>query len=199
MRARMALVWSRQSVMAHEIVLRDKPPAMLAVSPKGTVPVLVLPDGQVLDESLHIMQWAFAQNDEHGLGQVLQDPQAMSWITRNDTEFKALLDRYKYPQRFGLTDRQVPREEAAAGMLHDMNAQLSRHAFMASGSLSALDLALFPFVRQFAAVDAAWFSSLNLPALQAWLDHGVSSSWFASAMVKWPSDVPQRFGPHPNV
>lgn len=193
MRARMALLMAQRQVLAHEIVLRDKPPAMLAASPKGTVPVLVLPDGRVIDESLHIMQWAFAHNDEHGLGWVLQDPQARVWIARNDGEFKTQLDRYKYPQRFGVIDRQSPRDAAVAGLLHDMDAQLSRQACMAGPSMSALDVALFPFVRQFAAVDAAWFSSLNLSALQAWLKHCVDSAWFTRAMVKFPVQALQLF------
>lgn len=193
MRARMALLMAQRQVLAHEIVLRDKPPAMLAASPKGTVPVLVLPDSQVIDESLHIMQWALAQSSDPGLGLVLQDPQALAWIARNDGEFKAQLDRYKYPQRFGVSDRQSPRDAAVAGLLHDMNALLSRQAYMAGLSMSALDVALFPFVRQFAAVDAAWFSSLNLPALQAWLKHCVDSAWFTQAMVKLPDQAPQLF------
>ena len=193
MRARMAVVWSGQAVLAHEIVLRDKPPALLAASPKGTVPVLVLPDGRVVDESLDIMQWALAQSDDPSLSLVLQDPEARAWIARNDGEFKAQLDRYKYPQRFGLMDRQTPRDAAVADMLHDMNAQLSRHVYMAGPFMSPLDVALFPFVRQFAAVDAAWFSTLSLPALQTWLKRCVDSALFTQAMVKLPDQVPQLF------
>jgi glutathione S-transferase len=190
MRARMALIVGQRQVLAHEIELRNKPPTMLAVSPKGTVPVLVLPDGRVIDESLDIMHWALVG---HADGQVLHTPEAQTWLARNDGPFKRLLDQYKYPQRSGVAQREVPRDEAVTTLLRDMNTQLLRTGFMAGAQASALDLALFPFVRQFAAVEPAWFSSLDLPGLQTWLAHWLDSPLFAQAMVKLPAHTPQLF------
>lgn len=190
MRARMALIVGQRQVLAHEIELRNKPPAMLTVSPKATVPVLVLPDGRVIDQSLDIMHWALEGRSD---GQVLHTPDAQAWLARNDGPFKGLLDQYKYPQRSGVSMREVPRDEAVKTMLRDMNTQLLHAGFMAGAQASALDLALFPFVRQFAAVDAAWFSSLDLPGLQTWLTHWTDSPLFAQAMVKLPAQTPQLF------
>ena len=190
MRARMALIVGQRQVLAHEIELRNKPPAMLAVSPKGTVPVLVLTDGRVIDQSLDIMHWALEGRSD---GQVLHTPDAQVWLARNDGPFKRLLDQYKYPQRSGVAQREVPRDEAVQTMLRDMNAQLQSSGFMAGAQASALDLALFPFVRQFAAVEPAWFSSLDLPGVQTWLTHWLDSPLFQEAMVKLPAHTPQLF------
>lgn len=190
MRARMALILGQRQVLAHEIELRNKPPAMLAISPKGTVPVLVLPDGRVIDQSLDIMHWAL---EGHADSEVLHTPDAQVWLARNDGPFKRLLDQYKYPQRSSVAQRDVPRDEAVQTMLRDMNAQLQSSGFMAGAQASALDLALFPFVRQFAAVDAAWFSSLDLSGLQTWLAHWLDSPLFQEAMVKLPAHTPQLF------
>jgi glutathione S-transferase len=193
MRARMALCISQQVFVAHEIVLRDKPRALLAASPKGTVPVLVLPDGQVLDESLDIMRWAFSQHDASGWGASLQTPQAQHWLALNDGAFKASLDRYKYPQRFGLPSGQSARDEAVQAMLMPLNHLLEQQPFMAGLAMGGLDLAVFPFVRQFAAVDAAWFAGLPCVAVAHWLAQCLSSEVFEVAMRKLPANTPQIF------
>lgn len=190
MRARMALIVGQRQVLAQEIELRHKPPAMLAVSPKGTVPVLVLPEGRVIDESLDIMHWAL---EGHADGRVLQTPESQAWLARNDGPFKRLLDQYKYPQRSGVAQREAPRDEAVMTLLRDMNAQLLRTGFMAGALAGALDLALIPFVRQFAAVDAAWFASFDMPSLQTWLAYWLDSPLFQAAMVKWSGPAPQLF------
>jgi glutathione S-transferase len=190
MRARMALLQAGVAFEAHEIALRDKPPAMLAVSPKGTVPVLVLPDGTVLEQSLDIMRWAFAQGgDDQQWWARAQSPANVALQQTCDGLFKHHLDRYKYPQRFvDAKDREHNRQEAVAVLLEPLEQQLQTQA-QAQAQLGgampcAADVGIFPFVRQFAAVDPAWFAALPLPALQRWLAGWLVHPLFALAMRK---------------
>ena len=189
MRARMAVLVSGVAVELREVVLRDKPAAMLAASPKGTVPVLVLPDGRVIDESFAIMSWALEQSDPEdwlaGYDAVL--------IAVNDGPFKHHLDRYKYPERHG----SEPLEHRSAGMvfLSDLERRLTRHGNLCRETSALTDIAIFPFVRQFAAVDRAWFDAQPLPRLREWLARHTGSALFEAAMVRlkpWAlNDPPQ--------
>jgi glutathione S-transferase len=181
MRARMALAVSGAPHEIREVKLRDKPAAMLAASPKGTVPVLVLADGQVIDESLDIMRWALGQNDpERWL-----DGNDTALIAANDGPFKHHLDRYKYSDRHG-TD---PLEHRAQGLalLADLDARLRRHAYLCGETRMLTDAAILPFVRQFAAVDRTWFDAQKLPALQRWLAEGLASPLFTEVMARQSS------------
>ncbi|MBW0168652.1 MAG: glutathione S-transferase [Hydrogenophaga sp.] len=194
MRARMALLVAGMAFDAHDIVLRDKPAALLALSPKGTVPVLVLPDGTVLEQSLDIMQWAFQQRDPEGWWARAQSPQNLALLSVCDGAFKHQLDRYKYPERFdGVGHRARPRDAAVEALLVPLDARLQRHGQLGGATPCATDLALFPFVRQFAAVEPGWFASLPLPALQAWLAGWLAHPLFEAAMVKLPSGQTVRF------
>jgi glutathione S-transferase len=194
MRARMAVFASGVTVELREIILRDKPPEMLAASPKGTVPVLILPDGRVIDESLDIMRWALAQNDPDNW--LAGDDPAL--IAENDGPFKAALDRYKYPEKHGVPDTAEPR---AVGMefLTTLNARLDDRKFLAGNDSGLTDFAIFPFVRQFAATDSLWFDAQPLPGLQRWLSTNLASSLFNAIMgryARWNAgDVPIYFGP----
>ena len=179
MRARLALLASGIAFEHREVKLSAKPTEMLAVSPKGTVPVLVLPDGRVIDESIDVMRWALGQSDP------------LSWLARNDEEliarndgpFKLHLDRYKYPQRHG-SKSELHRLEGAQH-LADLNARLANQRNLAANETGLVDAALFPFVRQFAAVDPDWFNAEPLPHLQAWLEKHLNSPLFAQAMNKF--------------
>jgi glutathione S-transferase len=180
MRARMALYSAGIEVEIREIVLRDKPMEMLAASPKGTVPVLVLPTGQVIDESLDIMRWALAQSDPRDW-LAGDDPPL---IAANDGPFKQALDRYKYPHRYGLDDP-LPHREAGLEHLHRLNECLQDQAWLVGNQCGITDIALFPFVRQFAATDQTWFDGLPLPRLQHWLATLLESSAFSQIMTRW--------------
>nr|WP_315459202.1 glutathione S-transferase [uncultured Sphingorhabdus sp.] len=181
MRARMAVAVSGVEVELREVVLRDKPAEMLESSPKGTVPVLVLNDGTVIDESLDVMHWALARHDP------------LSWlahvdaerIAANDGPFKHALDRYKYPHRYDLADGL---EHRALGLAHltDLENALSSAPFLLGEQPGFTDIALFPFVRQFAATDTAWFDALPLPKVQAWLESLTGSALFAQIMGRYP-------------
>jgi glutathione S-transferase len=188
MRARMALLLAEQPFEVFEIVLRDKPAAMLALSPKGTVPVQQLPDGQVLEQSLDIMRWALGSDDREGCWSRAQSPENLALIDCNDSEFKRHLDRYKYPERHateGLT-REVHRSQAVELLLMPLQRRLQEERYLGDDAPCAADLAIFPFVRQFSAVEPAWFASQPLPALQAWLQGWLGSRLFEACMVKLP-------------
>ncbi len=181
MRARMAIAVSGVQVELREVVLRDKPPELIAASAKATVPVLLLPDGEVIDESLDIMRWALGQNDpENWLAQ-----SDYELISANDGPFKQALDRYKYPHRYNLTDGTEYRD-AALMHLVSLNERLSAAPYFGGDRKSMTDVAIFPFVRQFAATDQTWFDALPLPALQAWLAGLVSSDLFSQIMTRYP-------------
>lgn len=180
MRARMAVAVSGVQVELREIVLRDKPPEMLEASPKGTVPVLLLPEGEVIEESLDIMRWALAQSDPEGwLCHECQD-----LITTNDGPFKQALDRYKYPHRYDLADGITHRDVAVAHLTH-LNDLLAAAPYLGGAQPAFTDIALFPFVRQFAATDTDWFAAQHMPALQAWLSSLVNSDLFGKIMTRY--------------
>ena len=200
MRARLALAASGVTVELREIVLRDKPPAMIEASPKATVPILVLADGRVIDESLDIMRWALAINDPQGW--LPDDATARADIDTlvaiNDGPFKLALDRYKYPNRY--ETETIDRDEqraTVADVVAGYERRLGRHAFIAGDKASLADFAVLPFVRQFAHVDRAWFDAQPWPHVIAWLDAFLASERFAAIMVKharWqPGDPPVLF------
>lgn len=174
----MALIMSGQRVELREVALRDKPAAMLAASPKGTVPVLVLADGQVIDESLDIMRWTLARHDPEGW--LAGDDAAL--IARNDGPFKHHLDRYKYTSHYG-SDAVAHRADAVE-ILGGLEARLEESAFLCGDSRTLADIAIFPFIRQFAATEPDWFMDQPLRRVQAWLDGLVGSDLFARAMLR---------------
>ena len=192
MRARMALLVSGERCILREVVLRNKPADMLAVSPKGTVPVLVLPDGQVIDQSIDIMRWALCRHDpENWLG-----GDDAELIAENDGAFKYHLDRTKYPERLG-SDPSVHRE-AALEILFRREARLTSNLYLCRNSPALADYATMPFVRQFAAIDRTWFASQALPHLQQWLARLEDGDLFERAMLRlapWQAgDPPILFG-----
>ena len=195
MRARMALLVAGIGFDGFEIVLRDKPAALLALSTKATVPVLQLPDGQVLEESWEIVQWALASPDPHGWWSRAQSAENLDLLVRNDGPFKHHLDRYKYPERYRESDRNAHREQALAALLLPLEKRLQHKPYLGGVAPCATDIALFPFVRQFAAVEPTWFWDQPLPALQSWLKHWLASPLFEACMAKLPSQIATPFPP----
>ena len=168
-RARMAIVRTEHKCEHREVILRDRPEHMLEISPKGTVPVMLLPNGEVIEESLEIMQYV--------LNWELNDDETY-WIDRNDNEFKHHLDRYKYPNRFENVDF-IQQRDLAKRYLDDLDNYLS-------DSISTrLSDALFPFVRQFANHDRVWFDAQDWQNLHQWLDNNLVSDEFARCMKKY--------------
>ena len=179
MRARMALRYSGVPVEIVEVSLKAKPAAMLAISPKGTVPVLEA-DGRVIDESLEIMRWALAQHDPDDwlLG---GDSRIAELIEANDQAFKVQLNRYKYAERYPEQPMEVYRAEGAV-FLQRLDGLLEGRDYLLSDHLSLADVALLPFVRQFAHVDREWFAQTPYVRLQAWLQRFLESNLFTSIM-----------------
>ncbi len=174
----MALLASGQVVELREIVLRDKPAHMLAISPKGTVPVLLLPDGSVLDQSLDIMRWALGRHDpEQWLAGEDSD-----LIAANDGPFKSHLDRYKYASRHG-SDPVEHRGQAMA-WLAMLETRLERSRYLTGDRRSLTDIAIFPFIRQFAATEPEWFADQPLPHVRRWLGEHLASDVFVRVMVR---------------
>ncbi len=187
MRARMAIWAANIQVEVREISLREKPAHLLQISPKGTVPVLQLPDGTVLEQSLDIMQWALAQNDPQGW--LNAAPEAVNaLITINDGDFKKALDRYKYPDRYPEHTQAFYREQGEQ-FLQRLEAALAQHDYLLGDKPSMADVAIFPFIRQFAAVDAEWFASSPYPKLRVWLEHWLESALFAEVMQKFTTYI----------
>ena len=191
MRGRMGLSMAGLPVRIREVVLRDKPDAMLAASPKGTVPVLVAASGEVIDESLDVMRWALAQNDPEAW--LSADPATTDiLIQANDGPFKRALDRYKYPDRYADEDLQ-PGAARAEGLafLQQLDAHIAAHGGqLVRATRSLADIAIFPFVRQFAHTDMDWFMAQDLPALQTWLEGHKQSALLRGVMAKYAQWTP---------
>ena len=180
MRARMAIAVSGVAVELREVVLWDKPPELIEASSKATVPVLMLPDGAVIDESLDIMHWALGRNDPEGW-LAFEDADL---IQQNDGLFKTALDRYKYPHRYGLEDGTVHRDGGLA-ILAQLDARLHGRRYLAGVTPGVTDIAIFPFIRQFAATDQAWFEIQPLPELHRWFGLLIQSDLFASILHRY--------------
>ncbi len=185
-RARLALHYSGVSVALREIELRNKPEPMLMASPKGTVPVLVLPEGEVLEESEDIMRWAVSFNDPEQWLVGVFTAETRSLIDENDFVFKKHLDRYKYADRYPEHSQDYYRAQGEE-FLKKLNQRLQRTQHLLADQASLVDFAILPFIRQFAFVDKVWFDAAPYPDLQAWLARFLQSDLFARVMFKYPA------------
>ncbi|MEL6435257.1 MAG: glutathione S-transferase [Pseudomonadota bacterium] len=198
MRARLAILASGLTVELREILLRDKPQAMIEASPKATVPVLVLSDGAVIDESRDIGDWALAQSDPGGWLDGDRS-QMKALIDANDGSFKRALDRYKYPNRYPDEHIDAARQrDMAAKIVRGHQGRLASHEWLLGDRATWADYALLPFVRQYAHVDRAWFWAQDWRDVINWLERFLGSTPFEMAMAKhkpWsPGDEPVTFG-----
>jgi glutathione S-transferase len=182
MRARMTLKYAGIEYEHREIVLRNKPQSMLQVSPKGTVPVLCV-GVLILDQSMDIMRWALDRSDPDGW---LEPDQliAIEWLEKNDGPFKTLLDQYKYPERYPHLNREEILNAAIELMLRPMEAALELNTYLLGNKLSWVDVAIFPFIRQFSMSDQKNFEALPFNRLQGWLGQLIESELFNSVMNK---------------
>ena len=184
MRARMAIAISGQQVEFREVILRDKPQSMIELSPKGTVPVLSLSSGQVIDESLDVIDWALKLNDPDNWLRSNKSEKSSKLIHTNDNEFKHHLDRYKYSKRY---DNEYPlaHREKCLIFITELEEQLGYSQFLYDDKISALDISILPFIRQFRITDMNWFDSLAKPNIQNWLMKFLESKLFKSIMIKY--------------
>ena len=199
MRARMALLAAGIRCEIREVALAQKPQSMLDVSPKGTVPVLVMPEA-VIEQSLDIMLWALRRHDPQSWlpddSQVLS--QQLALIAACDDGFKHHLDRYKYPGRYNLPDGASHRD-AGAEFLQQLNQRLTQSSYLSGDSFGLADAAIAPFVRQFAHTDPDWFTAQAWTPLQAWLSAFETSAGYQLCMHKYkvwyPGHKPLAFPP----
>ncbi|MGB0459238.1 MAG: glutathione S-transferase [Porticoccaceae bacterium] len=193
-RARMAIAYASITLELREVALANKPAAMLAISPKGTVPVLQLSD-RVIDESVEVMRWALSQSDpENWLASDSQQEQS-TLIDENDNEFKQWLDKYKYWDRYPEQSQQDYRKKAEK-FLSNLELRLQHNSYLLGNNICMADIAIFPFIRQFAFVDKPWFDDADYPSVQRWLNQFLQSKLFEQVMVKhvlWqqPEDQPE--------
>ncbi|ROS02046.1 glutathione S-transferase [Sinobacterium caligoides] len=193
MRARLGLLLAEQTVLLRAVSLKDKPPELLTSSPKGTVPVLVVDNTTVIDESLEIMLWALHQNDPHGLlhsddHDALVD--MLSVIHSADHVFKSALESYKAAKRYHRDDK-LSQRQACEHFLQPLEQNLEQ-GFLFGARESLVDYALLPFIRQFSRVERQWFRQAPYPRLQQWLHGHLQSRRYAQAMQPYPLWLEQR-------
>lgn len=183
----MAIAYSCISIEIREVLLSDKPSSMLEYSPKASVPVLVLSNGQVIDESLDIIMWALAQYDpDKWMPNIeLLENYALPLISENDNEFKNALDLYKYSSRHPDHDQVYYRQQGEI-FLQKLEDKLQQHKFLLNENISLVDVAIMPFIRQFALVDLPWFESSRYQSLLFWLKGFMDAAVFLSVMQKYP-------------
>ena len=185
MRARLALHYAGCTVEIREVALKNKPAELLALSPKGTVPVLDTGCG-VLEESLDIMRWALEQHDPQDW-RLLADPVAAAHaevlIARNDQEFKAQVNLYKYAERYPEHSRAHYRQQAEP-WLAGLEGLLESRPYLFADHPSLADAALLPLLRQFAGVEPQWFAEAAYPRVRSWLQEWLGSSLFKAVMAR---------------
>lgn len=182
----MALNYAGVELELREVILRDKPPSMLKASAKGTVPVMLLPDGTVIDESADVMRWALAQYDPDCWWNEHLTAETNTLLEENDFIFKKYLDQYKYADRYPEQSQSFYRAGAEQFLRH-LEQRLGLHHHLLDHRLTFADVAVFPFVRQFAFVDKTWFDQAPYPLLQSWLSSFLDSALFLNVMTKYPT------------
>jgi len=195
MRARLGLSYANITCELREVSLKDKPQAMITLSPKATVPILQLADGRVIDESYDIITWAIGQNDPDGWRAFLSQSAAL--INTNDGPFKLALDKYKYASRFTEHPPQTYRAEGEI-FLKELEKILQEQPFLLGQKQTIADIALLPFIRQFAHVDRLWFFAAPYPHVQNWLTRYLGSDLFKNIMTKyapWQAGNPAVYFP----
>jgi len=183
MRARMAIHISSQKCEIREVLLRDKPPSMLEYSSKGTVPVLVLQSGEVIDESLDVIDWALNLNDPDNWQRSKNNEKTKELIKINDGEFKYHLDRYKYSKRYDNEDPEFHRKKCLS-FIEKVNSELQNSKYIFDDAISYIDISLLPFIRQFRIADNEWFDELPYENVKSWLSNFLNSELLESIMSK---------------
>lgn len=197
-RARLAIKVSNVQVEIREVLLKDKPAEMLSISPKGTVPVLELVNGTIIDESRDIMTWALTQHDPENwlLTENVKQEEVECLIDFNDNEFKHALDHYKYADRYPEHTMEIYRQQGEV-FLQQLEEKLTINDYLMGPEISLTDMAVFPFIRQFAYVDKDWFDQTSYTKLQKWLEQLLNTKLFHQVMRKYPrwhnGDEPQVF------
>jgi len=188
MRARIAIFKAKQTVLLRDLVLSNKPEEMLQASPKGTVPVVVLADGRVIEESLEVMLWAFNETDPDDLLHCQRDNslvEMLELIYEFDHDFKTCLEQYKCAKRY--KENNLIEQRAACELyIQKLELRLTKHAYLMSDKESLADIALLPFIRQFARIERQWYLQSPYPNVRLWLNNYLQSPMFTKVMAKYP-------------
>jgi len=184
MRARIAIHISQQKCEIREVLLKDKPPSMMEYSAKGTVPVLVLQSGKVIDESLDVIDWALNLNDPYNWKRSKDSGKTKELIKINDGDFKFHLDRYKYSKRYENEDPNFHREKCLT-FIKMINEELKDSKYIYDNEISYIDISLLPFIRQFRIADNDWFDELPYENVKSWLSNFIDSKLLKSVMPKY--------------
>ena len=187
MRARIAIKLCSLECEIREINLKLKNKEFLELSPKGTVPVLVLPDDKIIEESMDIIHWAISNNDPYNLK--LKNLEIynkdMELISIFDNEFKYHLDRYKYNSRYKGINKEEHKYKAR-DLLVNLNNSLKEKQWLNGENISISDISILPFIRQYRIADIKWFDEkLELPNINRWLDKFLNSKIFNNVMKKY--------------
>lgn len=188
LRARIGIFKARQQVILRDVLLSDKPKEMVLASPKGTVPILVFEQAPVIEQSLDIMLWALNQSDPDDLLHANNSkalPEMLTLISTFDEQFKTRLEEYKCAKRYH-GDTIIESREACEPFLQDLERRLTQHRYIFSDKESLTDLAILPFIRQFARVERQWYLQAPYPKLRQWLNNYLQSSMFSKVMTKHP-------------
>ncbi len=187
MRARMSILSAGIRCELREVVLREKPAEMISISPKATVPVLELLDGTIIDESIDIMKWALTQRDPENWLKPSNSKLngALSFVGETEIQFKSHLDRYKYPNRYDDSNPIQHRTECCK-FIAQLETKLAKTPYLFGADVCIADIAVFPFIRQFANTDRNWFNNLPYRHTQKWLDKLLKGKLFDIAMKKYP-------------
>jgi glutathione S-transferase len=188
MRARIAIFKAKKTVILRDIVLSDKPKEMITASPKATVPIIVLPNGAVIEESFDVMLWAITENDPDDLLHS-KNPKFLATmlniIKSFDQDFKACLEQYKCAKRYRESNISECRA-ACEQYIQTLEIRLTDHDFLLSDKESLADIALLPFIRQFARVERQWYLQSPYPKVRQWLNNYLQSPMFTKVMAKYP-------------
>jgi glutathione S-transferase len=183
MRARLAIFKSKKAVELRDVKLTNKPAAMLIASPKGTVPILVVSSSQVIDESLDVMLWSLSNSDPDNL--LCNLPDLLTFINLYDSEFKPCIERYKAAKRYHEANVKECRQ-ACEVHIHALEQRLSQHAYIFGEQESLADIAILPFIRQFAKVERQWYVQSSYVNVKRWLNTYLQSSMFNKVMAQHP-------------
>ena len=196
----MALYLAKIVVELREVSLKNKPSSMLEISPKGTVPVLILDNGNVIDESLEIVNWCIEEK-RNIFEDVLNEDQnlhSVNTIKLFDDKFKFHLDRYKYATRYADID-EISHRESCVKILKIIEKQISNKKWFYSDHINKIDICILPFIRQFRIADPAWFdNNSEFPKVQKWLNNFLDSSLLKNVMVSydlWKTEHPVKLFP----
>ncbi len=188
MRARMGLLLAEQAVLLRDIVMTNIPTEMLDVSPKGTVPVLLLDDFTVIEESLGIMLWALDKNDPNNVLYTHNsnaNKEILDLINRNDNKFVSVLNKYKAASRYH-DEREKEHRESCEFFIEELEQRLTKHHYLVGETLSLADFAILPFIRQFSRVDRRYFLQSPYSYLRGWLKQHYENPLFSKTMKKHP-------------